>query len=286
MAAQPPSRFPRWLIRAAYPIGGVLLTSFFIFLGFPYDQLAQRLSSSAEESMQMRVSIAEVSPHLGIAGPGLAAREVLAAPEGGRTIVLQELIVRPAWSLAWFRGAPAIHLDVTSEIGNGAGTIIVGSGGGFDGNLESVRVDYLPLEMLQAFEIEGLLDAEVNLHAATEEEGGGLVGTVDFELRDGTFGTEDLPVALPFDRLHGQLLFGDENFLTTSGVQIEGPLLEGSIEGRVGRGQPGRQPLSMALVYTVRDPELARLVGGVGRPDKDGRSKLSISGTLANPVIR
>jgi type II secretion system protein N len=287
MAAPPPSRLPRWLVRAAYPIWGAVLTAFFIFLGFPYDQLAHRLSSQAEASMKMRVSIGEVSPHLGIAGPGLAVREVLAAPEGGRTIVLQELVVRPAWSLAWFRGDPAIHLDVTSEIGNGSGTIILGDRGGWDGSLDSVRVDYLPLDMLQAFEIDGLLDADVDLHGAPEEEGGGLLGTVDFELRDGSIGTEGLPVALPFDRLHGQLRFGDESYLTVSGVQIEGPLLHGTIEGRVGRGQPGRQPLSLAVSYTVRDEELARLFAGIGgRPDENGQSKLSISGTLSNPVIR
>ena len=112
------------------------------------------------------------------------------------------------------------------------------------------------------------------------------MGTVDFELRDGSFRTEDLPIALPFDRLHGQLRFGDDSYLTVSGVQIEGPLLEGTIEGRVGRGPPGRQPLSIAITYTLRDEELANLFGGMGRPGKDGRRKLSVSGTLSNPVIR
>ena len=55
----------------------MILTLFFIFLGFPYDQLAQRVSQLVEESGTMTLRIGELSPHLGLAGPGFKATDGL-----------------------------------------------------------------------------------------------------------------------------------------------------------------------------------------------------------------
>ena len=287
MAGTSEIRVPRWLVITSYPVGAICLTAFFIFLGFPYDLLAGRLSHYVESAMNVRVHIGDLSPHLGLGGPGLAASEVLAAREGEQTIVLQEVVVRPAWSLAWLRGTPAIHIDVTSEIGNGAGTLTVGQMGGWDGSLESVQLAYLPLAMLDVVEIDGILDATVDVHGASAEEGGSLVGTVNFELRDGTLGSDALPVAVPFDRLHGTLRFGDEPYLTVEKVELEGPLIEATIQGQVGHAKDlGGRPLAIEVAYRVRDRNLARIFGSVGPPGDDGRAHLSISGTLSKPAIR
>ena len=100
MAAPPrESRIPRWLVSASWPVSGVLLTLFFVFLGFPYDLLALRLSDQALQSMNLRLSIGDLSPHVGPLGLGLVATDVLAAQEGGNTIAVDALILRPAWSL-------------------------------------------------------------------------------------------------------------------------------------------------------------------------------------------
>jgi type II secretion system protein N len=288
MAAPPPtSRLPRWLRIASWPIGGLLLVSFFVFLGFPYDLLAQRIGNQVERSTGMRVRIGELSPHIGLAGLGLAARDVLASPEGGRTISVQKLVVRPAWSLAWFRGVPAVHLDVTSEIGNGVGTITLGATGGWEGELEAVQLEYLPLEMLESFNIDGVLDADVDLHAQDPEAGGGLLGDVDFDLRDGSLATDGLPVAVPFERLHGQLRFGGEKYLIISGVELEGPMIAGTIEGEVGQGpSPDRQPVSVKIAYEVRDQSLAGMLSGMGSTGPGGSSEISVTGTVAQPVVR
>jgi type II secretion system protein N len=288
MAAPPPtSRLPRWLVIASYPISALVLTLFFVFLGFPYELLAVRLSDAVERSMDLRLRIGELSPHFGLGGPGLAATEVLAGREGGRTIVLEELVLRPAWSLSWFRGVPAVQLDLTSEIGNAAGTVTLGEQGGWDGTLESVRIAYLPLEMLEAFNIDGSLNASVDLHGAGADAGGGLVGSIDFDLRGGSISGEGLPVALPFDRLHGRLLFGEDTYLTVSGVQLEGPMVAGTIEGQVGDGPtPARQPLSIEIRYEVRDPGLEAMFGSFGTRGDDGRIHVRVSGTLSKPVVR
>lgn len=287
MAADPASRVPRWLRVASYPVAALLLTAFFVFLGFPYNLLAMRLGDAVGSSLDVRLRIGELSPHLGLLGPGLAAREVVAGREGARAFEIEELVLRPAWSLAWFRGTPAVHLDLTSEVGSAFGTVTLGDNGGWQGRLEAVRLSYLPLEMLAAIDLDGLLDADVDLHAAGEEAGGGLLGTVDFDVREGSLSTDSLPIALPFDRLHGELLFGDDSYLKLSGVELEGPLVGASIEGRVGKApDPARQPLSIDVAYQVHDASLAGMLGARGRPGPDGRTHLTVSGTLSKPVVR
>ncbi len=287
MAAPTESRFPRWLVIASYPVAAFALVLFFIFLGFPYDMLAQRLGHAVESKTNIRLRIGELSPHIGLRGLGLAASEVLTGREGGRTILLEKLVLRPAWSLAWFRGQPAIHLDITSEVGDGSGTVTLGSTGGWDGTLEHVQLDLLPLEMLEALDIDGTLDARVDLHRAAPEAGGGLVGEVDFDLRDGTISTEGFPVALPFERLHGRLDFGGEKYVTVSGVELTGPLLEGTIQGDVGHAATsGAQPISIDVAFEVRDKSLQGMLDGVSRRGEDGRRHLQVRGTVAKPVIR
>lgn len=287
MAAPAESRLPRWLVVASYPVACSVLTAFFIFLGFPYDLLAQRLTQTLESRLDMMLRIGEVSPHIGLGGPGLAATQVLAGREGRRTIVLEELVVRPAWSLAWLQGQPAIHLDVTSEVGDGSGTVTLGETGGWDGTLERVQLDLLPLEMLEALDLDGTLDADVDLHRADPESGDGLVGQVDFDLRDGTLSVEGLPVALPFERLAGRLDFGGEKYIAIRNVELKGPLLEGTIQGEVGKAtSPGAQPISMEVTLEVREESLEGLFDRVGRRDEAGRRHLEVTGTLAKPVIR
>jgi type II secretion system protein N len=287
MAARASVPLPRWALVVGIPAAATCLTAFFVFLGFPYDLLAVRLGNAAESALDVRLRIGALSPHVGFSGFGLAASEVLAGVEGGRTIAIERLVLRPAWSLAWFRGMPAIHLDVTSEIGAGDGTVIVGATGGFEGRLESVRLADLPVAMLQSLGVDGVLDADVDLHAVPAETGGGLVGTVDFELREGTLSAEGLPMALPFDRLHGALRFGEEAYVQVSGVQLEGPLIAGTIEGQVGRAPTSAErPLSLQVAYVVHDEGLKGMFRSVGTPAADGSNRLSVSGTLAKPVIR
>jgi type II secretion system protein N len=281
-------RIPRWLAITSYPVGAVVLTAFFIYLGFPYDLLSQRFARTLESATGTTVRIGELSPHIGLAGPGLAARQVVQTKEGGETIVLEELIVRPAWSLAWLRGDPAIHVDLTSDVGNSNGTLTLGRSVGFVGTLEAVQVAHLPGEMLELAPIDGILDATVDLQRMTTETGEELVGTVAFELRDGSLGGgAALPMVLPFERLYGSLHFGDDTFMTLEGVVLEGPLADATIEGTIGHGPaPAHQPLSIKAAYKLRDPALARKIGSIGKQGSDGRAHLAITGTLSRPVIR
>ena len=288
MASAAAIRIPRWLVITSYPVGAIVLTTIFIFVGFPYDQLSGRLAGTIESAAGVRVHIGDLSPHIGLAGPGLAASQVQRIAESGQGITLERLVVRPAWSLSWLRATPAIHLDVTSEVGSGAGVLTLGQTGGWKGNLEAVQLAHLPVEMLDLMSIKGTLDATVDLHQAATDAEATLVGTVSFELRDGSLGgTAAMPVIVPFDRLYGTLRFGDDTFMTLEEVALEGPLVEATIEGQIGHGpSPDRQPLSIDAAYTMRDPNLARKLGSIGQAGPDGRAHLTIAGTLARPVLR
>ncbi len=287
MAAPTKSRLPRWLVIASYPVAALVLILFFIFLGFPYNQLAQRLGRIVESNTNIQIRIGDLSPQIGLGGPELAASEVLARIEDKQPIVIERMVLRPAWSLSWFRAQPAIYLDVTSDVGDVSGTLILGSDWGWDGTLEHVHFDLLPLEMIETFDLHGNLDATIDLQRTTTEAGSGFVGRVEFDLREGTLRTEGLPIALPFESLHGRLDFGGEKYIHLSGVELQGPLLDGTIQGDVGyaTGSSG-QPISIDVAFRLRNDDLASMLGAVAGQGEDGRSHIQITGTLARPVIR
>ena len=81
---------PRPLLALGIPLAGTLLTGLFIFLGFPYDLLADRLAAQVERALGVRIEIQEVGPKLHLAGPGLEARGVRATWSGGRQLRLDE----------------------------------------------------------------------------------------------------------------------------------------------------------------------------------------------------
>jgi type II secretion system protein N len=287
MAAPTKSRLPRWLVIASYPVAALVLILFFIFLGFPYNQLAQRLGRIVESNTNIQIRIGDLSPQIGLGGPELAASEVLARIEDKQPIVIERMVLRPAWSLSWFRAQPAIYLDVTSDVGDVSGTLILGSDWGWDGTLKHVHFDLLPLEMIETFDLHGNLDATIDLQRTTTEAGSGFVGRVEFDLREGTLRTEGLPIALPFESLHGRLDFGGEKYIHLSGVELQGPLLDGTIQGDVGyaTGSSG-QPISIDVAFRLRNDGLASMLGAVAGQGEDGRSHIQITGTLARPVIR
>ena len=287
MAARTDSRVPRWLIRLSYPVAAAFLTLFFIVIGFPYDRLAVRLGQEAESALDLRLRIGELSPHIGLGGLGITASEVLAKSPDGPTIVIQELVMRPAWSLAWLRGQPAIYLDLTSDMGDASGIVTTANEGPWQGRLEGVRLDALPLEIVEELGMDGSLDATFDLRRGPPEQGGQLEGRMDFELRNGSFSSEGLPLALPLERLQGHLDFGGESYVTLTDVSLEGPLLEGTLEGGVGHAQTlASQSLAIDLAFRVRDDSLAGMLGGLSSPGADGLHRLQVTGTIAEPTIR
>jgi len=131
---------PRPVVFVGGPLLYLLLLAFFVFLRFPYDRLADRVEAAVQAASGMEVVIGELGPHLGLLGPGFEARDVSLMPAQGGRIPLEHLRLRPAWSLSWLRGVPAVHVDALGEMGRIAGAFALGDGGpsGFDGSLEGV----------------------------------------------------------------------------------------------------------------------------------------------------
>ena len=272
---------PRLRVVAGYPLAGLILTLFFILLGFPYDLLGERLSSRVEAGTGLQLQIGKVSPHLGLRGLGLAARDVRAQRKDGPEVVLQKLVVRPAWSSSWLSGTPALRLDLTSDLGAGSGTVLLGESVRWHGELHSVQIAPLLVGTLQdGFDLAGTLTAEVDLEARAPSEGGGLVGHFRFDLRDGSFSGPGLPVSLPFESLVGDLDFADDASIRVEGVKLEGPVLTATVEGQIGDSPVrGHQPLDLQLSYEIRDKSLVAVFGG-------SRGRGAISGTLQKPEFR
>ena len=94
-------------------------------------------------------------------------------------------------------------------------------------------------------------------------------------------------MALPLERLSGRLEFGGESYVTLSDVALEGPLLEGTLEGGVGHAQTlANQTLAIDLAIRVRDESLADLLSGMSSPGADGLHRIQVTGTITKPTIR
>ena len=92
---------PRWLVVASYPLGVLLLTLFFVYLGFPYDLLVARYTQPLEARTAMRVRVGDVEPHMSLFGPGVEVLDIQASRVGARMIAIDRVFVRPAWSFSW-----------------------------------------------------------------------------------------------------------------------------------------------------------------------------------------
>jgi len=155
---------PRPLLVVGIPVAGVLLVAFFVYLGFPYDKLGDRIATEIQSRGGVRIDFEDVGPSLHLAGPGIEATGVLATMTDGRSYRIERAMLRPAWSLAWFSGTPAIYAEIDSDLGDAAGTLLVGRTGGWKGELSQVAVGRIPIPQLDALgTLDGRLDANIDI---------------------------------------------------------------------------------------------------------------------------
>jgi type II secretion system protein N len=266
------------------PLAGVFLVAFFIYLGFPYDKLADRIKAEARRSGGVRVDFQDVGPSLHLAGPGIEATGVRATLSDGETFRLERAMLRPAWSLAWFRGAPAVYAEIESEAGDAAGTLILGRSGGWSGELERVDIAKLPLDRFEHMgTLDGLLDASVDILLGEQ----GPEGSVTFEARDGSIGLADFPMLLPFETLSGELVFGDDAYVEVKRLNLEGPMISAGVTGNVLQAASfAEAPLRLEIEIEAK-PAVSAAIRSAGlRIDRSGKAKARITGTVAKPRVR
>jgi type II secretion system protein N len=276
---------PRWLRWLGPPFAALVLVAFFVFLGFPWERVRDAVARAASAALGAEVRLAELRPALSLGGPAVAARGVSVAPPGGPTWRLDEVSLRPAWSLAWLRGRPALATDVRAPQGRLAGTFELGGEPGFDGRLEGVALAELPLgDALPDLTLDGVADADVDVRA-TES---GPTGSVRLAARDGSLALPGMPLALPYASLAADVELGGDAVARLSRVALDGPMvaLEGS--GSVARGPSlADSPLDFELRVEVREPGARPAVESLGiRVGRDGKGSVRVRGSLGAPEVR
>jgi len=257
----PAESLPALVRFVAIPLAGALLFLLFLHLGFPYDRLAERLADRLGQATQTQIRFGELAPRLSLLGPGLETVGVRATPPGGTPIEIERAFLRPAWSLAWLRGRPALHFDLTG-----------------------VELANLPLAAaLPGASLQGKADLRVDLVFGGETL---EVGT-RFSARDGGIGLPGLLAQVPFTSFAGELDYGGENLLELASTTLEGPLVQVLASGNLGRGASvADSPLQLDLDVTAQAGALPALQAAGLDLGPDGHRKLQLTGTPARPEIR
>jgi hypothetical protein len=252
---------PAFLRFVAIPLAGAGLFLLFLHLGFPYDRLAGRLTERLGRATESQIRIAELAPRLSLLGPGLQASGVTAITRGGARIDLERAFLRPAWSVSWLRGSPALHLDLTG-----------------------VDLATLPLAAaLPGTSLRG--QADIGLDFVIGEQG--PQGSSRFRARDGSLGIPAVPLPVPFTSFEGELRYGGESLVELGSATLTGPLISALASGTLGRGASVESsPLQLDLEITAQ-PDLQAPLRAAGiELGPDGKKKLQLTGTPGRPVIR
>jgi len=280
-----PARLPRPLLWLGVPLAAVLLTGLFVFLGFPYERVREALASQLGAASGSQVQIAQLEPGLSLLGPVLVAQGVEARFPGGEAFALERARLRPAWSFAWVQGEPALAVDLRAPEGRMVGTVYAGGRPGFVGRLEEVELGRLPVErLLRDLALDGRASADIDLRQGPR----GAEGRVVLDAREGSLGLPDLPMALPYQRLEGEIDLLPEGGVEIGRLSLEGPMLAVSGSGSVGSlDDPARATLDLLARVEVREASLRPMLRELGlRLDTEGSTEVRLGGTLARPVVR
>jgi type II secretion system protein N len=270
----------------AIGLGCALLTAVFFVVRFPVDRFRSALVGPLAAATGAETTIGSLSARPGLGGLTLVGAPVALAWPGGARVVLERVALRPAWSLSWLRGRPALHVDLRAPSGGLAGTLWPDPLA-FDGELEDVALATLPPELLVLFEglaLTGELDADVSLARGDA----GLAGEVELSVADGSFSAPGSPLAVPFESLEGSLRLGGAGTVEVRSLKLEGPMVSGEATGEIGAAPDlASAPLSLTGELRVTDPGLRSTLPSLGlTPDANGRVPLQLRGTVGAPIAQ
>jgi type II secretion system protein N len=269
---------------AGIALAGAALIAGFIVAGFPYDRLGEYIEAEVQQATGVALTIGTLEPSLGFAGLGLRANGLSLRWPEGELLTLDTARLRPAWSLSWLRGVPAIRAQLAGPLGEADGTLSLNGFGAWNGDFHDLDLAGLPIESVWPdAALEGSAEASVDLRMGDA----GLEGRVTFEAHDGTVVLPTLPMALPYDGLSGDIEFGGDVLATVKSLDLAGPLLSAEVTGTVGHAPVfANAPLSLSVVVRAQ-PGVRPLLEAAGlRVKPDGSARVIISGTTSNPVVR
>jgi type II secretion system protein N len=260
------------------------LVAVFTLLLFPWDRFGAGLAQQLSAATGAEVALGGLEGALSLGGPALRARDVRLRWPDGAQLELRSAGIRPAWSFSWLRGQPAVHVDLAGPAGQIAGTLWPGLDA-FDGSVEGLDPAALPARFFggEFPPLTGRVDATGSVSAAD----GILTGRLALSARDGALVLPESPVAIPFERLQGELSREPSGAATLHRIDLEGPLV--SLEGR--GSLAAASDLAQAAVdleLTVRrvDPALGPALSALGVPASAARGGVvRVSGTLGAPEV-
>ncbi len=286
MSAPASPRERRWLRRLGVPLGCVVLCLVFAVWQFPWDRLAGTVASRLGEAVGADVRIASLGPGLGITGPWLVLHDASVAWPDGSKLALTRLAVRPAWAFSWFRGEPAIALDAESPAGQVRGTVWPGEAPAFAGQVADLEPAALPARWFggQFPPVTGRVAADLEVGMGGPR---GISGRVSLDVVEGALAIPDTPVAIPFDRLRGDLDIADDGSATLADAELLGPLVSIGLAGTLGPGRDlGRSALALDLDVRKVDPTFAPLLANLDLQVGPDGGRFRIEGTPASPRVR
>jgi type II secretion system protein N len=272
-------------VRRAIAIGVActFLTLVFFVLRFPYDVFRTSLVGQLAAATGAALEIGSLSAGVSLGGPALVAEPVTMRWPGGTSVDLTSAALRPAWSLSWLRGSPALHVDLEAPAGRLVGTIWPGEPLSFQGKVKELALEQLPASVLDAaagFALTGLLDADVDVSLPA----GAPAGDVELDLANGAFSAPGLPISVPFDRFRTELALGD-GALRVASASLEGPMVAGTAQGKI--ALTADPTLDLQVDLQIADPGVRQMIAPLGvRLDAEGRAKLQLRGTVSRPILR
>ncbi len=275
---------PRPLIAIGVPCAGALLIALFLIRGFPYDKLGVLIANRIEQSHGIHLAVGDIGPTLQLAGPALEGTQLRVTFPGRLPQQIDRALVRPAWSLSWFAGEPAFHVELESPSGRANGTLRWNDVVSWVGTIRDARPELPPIaDWIPIGGFEGTLEATLDV-SMTEN---GLEGLVEFEIRDGSTSMPGFSAPLPFESLTGAVRLGGDAYAKLTSLSFQGPFASGSGSGKIGRAERLEQaPIGFEFELDIK-PEVVRSVrGGAVKIGRDGSALVKISGTVAEPKIR
>jgi len=275
---------PRPLIAIGVPCAGVLLIAFFLIRGFPYDKLGELIANRIEQSHGIHLAFGDLGPALQFAGPALECTQLQATFPDRSVQQIDRALVRPAWSLSWFTGEPALHVELESPSGRADGTLRWNGAASWVGTIRDARPELPPIaDWIPIGAFEGALDATIDVSMGEL----GLEGLVEFEIREGSIAVPGFSAPLPFESLTGAVSLGGDAYAKLTSLSFQGPAASGSGSGKIGSAERLEQaPIGFEFQIDIK-PEIVRDVRGGGvRINSDGSALAKISGTVAKPKVR
>lgn len=271
----------------ALALGCALLTGLFTLLLFPWQRLTPWLSQALAASSGAQVAVGDTRAGLGWLGPKLRVEHVDLRWPDGASLTIDRGSLRPALSLSWLRGAPALALEASGPALQAQGTLWP-ERPTFDGVLQTSDASTALAGWIPPGgpSLSGPLRARIQVTSTPRL--GVPSGTLQLFGRNGSLALPGLPMAVPYQSLTGTLRLTNGKLLRIDGLKLTGPLLSLDASGSVGlAGDLATAPVDLRVTLHGVDRALARPLAALGiQLGPDGSGNVRIRGSLGAPQVR